>query len=483
MYGGRCICFMGYPADLRLGKSIPDSAHAISVSLPTWESVIGYEEGDERVIQTMQAGYPRFFLHPYTRELFSLFGERAFVFPSKEVGQRALHFIGREYHLKTIPGSNLCYLDDLHDKDWQKAKEYWQHTGEIISSRQALSHLNNASKLNSFQCKQIKYKLKGRLASFARAKPEDIFLFPTGMAAIASAHRLINKLHPRFKTVQFGFPYVDTLRIQQKFGAGVHLFPKGDKTDLQNLKTLLSKEKIAALFCEFPSNPLLHSVDLKSLRRLADKYGFFLIIDDTISGFCNVDLSGIADILVSSLTKFFSGSGEVMGGSLILGERAGLIKKHRFLRQELSEDLLWAEDAAILLSNSSSYLQRMKKINSNTKKVVEFLASHQKVKEVYYPSKVQSKAIYKDFQIGGYGGLFSVRFHREADAISFYNTLRLAKGPSLGTSFSLVCPYVLLAHYHEMDFVRECGIDPSLIRISIGTESVDSLLDMLRASL
>lgn len=78
-----------------------------------------------------------------------------------------------------------------------------------------------------------------------------------------------------------------------------------------------NEPRILALFCEFPSNPLLRSPDLIRIRELADKYGFFIVVDETIGNFINVEVATYADIVVSSLTKIFSGDANVMGGRLV----------------------------------------------------------------------------------------------------------------------------------------------------------------------
>lgn len=77
------------------------------------------------------------------------------------------------------------------------------------------------------------------------------------------------------------------------------------------------------------------------------------------------------------------------------------------------------------------------------------------VKQVFYPKYVQSKVFYDACRSpnGGYGGLVSITFHSLDDAIVFYDSLGTAKGPSLGTNFSLSCPYTLIAHYNELEWV------------------------------
>ena len=76
----------------------------------------------------------------------------------------------------------------------------------------------------------------------------------------------------------------------------------------------MEKEPILALFAEFPSNPLLRSPELRRIRALADKHGFVVVVDETIGNFLNVEIVEYSDIVVSSLTKIFSGDANVMGG-------------------------------------------------------------------------------------------------------------------------------------------------------------------------
>ena len=123
-------------------------------------------------------------------------------------------------------------------------------------------------------------------------------------------------------TPLYSFPYTDTLKILQKWGPGCHFLGYGLDSDIDELSTILETESklnpstppILALFTEFPSNPLLRSANLPRLRVLADKYDFLIVIDETIGNFVNVEVLPYADILVSSLSKIFSGAANVMGG-------------------------------------------------------------------------------------------------------------------------------------------------------------------------
>jgi cystathionine gamma-synthase len=83
----------------------------------------------------------------------------------------------------------------------------------------------------------------------------------------------------------------------------------------------------------------------------------------------------------------------------------------------------------------------------------------------------------------GYGGLFSMILKNEKCAEQFYDALRCAKGPSLGTNFTLASPYTILAHYTELDWAARFGVPRHLIRVSIGLDDRDQLMDMFKEAL
>lgn len=117
------------------------------------------------------------------------------------------------------------------------------------------------------------------------------------------------------------FPYADTLKVFEKWGPGCTFLGHGLASDITALSELLASSRtsddprpVLALICEFPSNPLLRSADLVEIRRLADEYGFVVIVDETVGNFVNVEVMEWSDVVVSSLTKVFSGETNVMGG-------------------------------------------------------------------------------------------------------------------------------------------------------------------------
>jgi cystathionine gamma-synthase len=481
---------LSQPADL--GKPIPDSRHAVSVCLPTWADNVGYEEGDPRVVERMQSGYPRFFYHPLCRDLFAECrkrfarpGEDCLVFASSRAAERFAEFLlrhsgyaGRLQPLNADDGQAVLFPAQAA----ATAKLGWQHLGGGVSSRQAECLLEHRSPAAAVEAKAV---LRQRIAALADVAPDDVYLFPCGMNAVFAVHGALQQLRPEARSAQYGFPYVDTLKILQKVGRGAHFFPRGDDGEFAQLQELLPAESIVGLFTEFPSNPLLVCPDLERLDNLSRQYGFPLIVDDTIAGFHNVDLLPAADVVVSSLTKFFSGAGDVTGGSVIFNRNRPFYSELKTAFERGYRDALFAEDAIVLERNSRDYAARMPRINDSTLKLVDDLAGRPEVESVFFPQR-SDVARYDRFRKpdGGYSGLFSlVLKDGPQKAPRFFERLRISKGPNLGTNFSLACPFTILAHYTELDFAESCGVSRWLVRVSVGLEPAEELIDRFAEAL
>ncbi|KIL58417.1 hypothetical protein M378DRAFT_86485 [Amanita muscaria Koide BX008] len=360
-----------------------------------------------------------------------------------------------------------------------------------------------------------KKNLEGGRSSrgFADVTENDVYLFPTGMTAIWNAHQLVLAVRPTAKSVCFGFPYSDTLKVLQKWGPGCHLFSGGTDSEIDELELILEQEfardstkpPVLALFTEFPSNPLLRSPNLLRLRALADKYDFPLAIDDTIGNFVNVEVLPYADILLTSLSKIFSGIGNVMGGSLVLnpnGRHYAALKAHMAAHYQ---DIYYHEDAIHMEWNSRDLEQRIKTIDANAEALCDFLRPHSVaagatnavIKEVFYPKYItpenyegcRTKVTNHDLSSspsnggGGYGGLFSLTFTSGAASAAFYDALSCFKGPGLGTNFTLACNYTILAHFKELEWAAQNGVEVGLVRVSVGTENQEALLGTIEAAL
>jgi cystathionine gamma-synthase len=175
------------------------------------------------------------------------------------------------------------------------------------------------------------------------------------------------------------------------------------------------------------------------------------------------------------------GSGNVMAGAV------QLVKKSSFygeLKEFFDDDCgeshtkLYAQDAAVLDEGSMDFEDRMKPLNAAAESIVNFLQNHDAVGQVWYPS-IDTKDFYQQIKTekGGYGGLVSFTLKNDKKTAKFFDHLRVSKGPSFGNEFSLACPYTLLAHYDELEWAESCGVSRNLIRLSIGSEGKQDLIN------
>lgn len=256
------------------------------------------------------------------------------------------------------------------------------------------------------------------------------------------------------------------------------LYGTADALNLTALETdLQSGLEIDALYTEFPGNPLLNSPDLSRLQELATRYGFLLVVDETVGTAVNLALLPCCDIICSSLTKMFSGGCNVMGGSTVLNPKSPAYNNLREVFSQQPREPYFPLDVFAMEKNSRDIASRVRKASTNAEELVTVLRSHPAVSEVHYPKDSPSQAIYDRFRRpdAGYGFLLSITFTTPEAAMAFYDALHVAKGPSLGTNFTLCCAFTLLAHFRELEWAAQFGVVEHLVRISIGVEDLDLL--------
>ncbi|KAL8825718.1 MAG: hypothetical protein Q9191_004247, partial [Dirinaria sp. TL-2023a] len=232
-----------------------------------------------------------------------------------------------------------------------EAAQFWEHFGDGISSRHALfclaqfqfldsepadsrtgfstaatsSHISSMSfpgwtnsALWEKRCCQ------SLLAECATSRdphqkpvsPEDVFLYPNGMSAISAIARGLAHQSDNSEAVIYGWPYAGTVPCIKACGySRFEMYGHGTAEELDRLESLLaSGAQVAILFCEIPSNPQLQTPDLHRIRDLADRYRFIVVCDETVATTVNVDILPYVDVVISSLTKIFSGACNVMAG-------------------------------------------------------------------------------------------------------------------------------------------------------------------------
>lgn len=468
-----------------LGRPLPDSPHAISVTMPRWDDVVGYEEKRPAVMERLRSGYPRFLVHPLVRAVAEALapGRPCLPFPSRRVADQCAAYIATT----TGAPAEIVSRDALAAVATTPAGEpalraFWQHTGLIVSTRRAEAFL--AGRPAAADGPAVLGSVRQRLAALYGCAEGDVFLAPTGMAAQHAALRAAQRLHPGRPTAQLGFPYVDTFKLQQKFGPGAFLLH--DLTPIAaDLESLLARQPLAACFCEIPGNPLLGSADLRRITPLLRARGVPLIADDVAATPFNVDLGGHADLIATSLSKYLVGTADAMGGAVICHPRSPLHAPLREALEAAHEDLLDPADAAVLDDRIAGFPGRMERHNRNGLLIAERLRAHPAIERVWYP-KWEFSDVYEAVRRpgGGWGALLTFR-PRDAGTASprIFDRLEVCKGPSFGTVFTLACPFTLLAHYTELDWAESCGVSRHLIRLSVGLEDPDELWPRLERAL
>jgi cystathionine gamma-synthase len=397
---------------------------------------------------------------------------------------------------------------------------FWMNAGTGISSRLAEDVLNNIQSLREGSLGELTTKavdstinqaLRQRISELVerapvgplrevKVSPQDVYLYQTGMAAIYYVNNYLIKWRDNLKskTVMFGLPFHQTVHIFEYWGSGLKFFPLG--TELDELEKYLQEEendgsRVQAVWTEFPSNPLLVSSDLARLRDLANRFQFALVVDDTVGSFCNVDVLAVADIVVTSLTKSFSGYADVMGGSAVLNPSSVRYSEFKPLFDALYTNNLYARDAEVLVSNSEDYLTRSTTLNANSAALVDYLHSLTAdptscVAKVFYPTVNPTLPTYEEYKrpataefSPGYGCLFSVQLDTVEQTIEFYNHLHVHHGPHLGAHRTLALPYVKALYIDELEKVKAWDMEETQIRISVGLEAEKVLIETFKHAL
>ncbi|EFQ26264.1 cystathionine gamma-synthase [Colletotrichum graminicola] len=521
----------------------PESAYGITTYGPGWDTAIKLRDGDAATIARVVHIYPRFGpFGPVAKTLMAIcakiqtpegHGALYFTSPASFAAARAhaLH-PHRKQHILTDEdlgyrcvdiGDVRLYLITYPMSKTPGIIGVWQNPGIGVSIRLAEKLLQGIDSLKEVVVEatnsppptdylpegEAHGKLKERIAGLlhraaiypdkVKVERRDVFLYPTGMAAIFAAHRTVLEYRPGAVAI-LGVAFHSTVHyLQESSPHGYMHFGPVDAKGLDDFETWLDGEAAAGrdvsyIITEFPSNPLLASIDIGRLKKLAEKHRFILVLDDTLGSFASIDILGESDILVSSLTKSFSGYANVLGGSIVLNPLSPHYSALASLWREQHNEL-YIDDAEVLLANSEDYLQRTAVLNRNAAAMANHLHTHAKspsspIAKVLYPTLLPDYAVYEarlrkptpDLPEPGAGCLLSIDFESVATARAFYDRLAFYPGPHLGAHRTLSFAYNLLAFGKDPDeaaYHRSYGILEGAVRISAGLEDVQDLLDTL----
>jgi O-acetylhomoserine (thiol)-lyase len=321
--------------------------------------------------------------------------------------------------------------------------------------------------------------------------------FSTGMAAIASTFLAL--LRKGDHVVSSSFLFGNTNSLFGTFNTQGFEISFVDATDVNNIRRAV-QPNTRMVFLETIANPRTQIADLARIGELCAERGLIYFVDNTLtSPYLFQPKRTRASLVINSLTKHIGGHGNALGGAVT---DTGLFDWTRYpniydnyksakpalwavqqIRKKGLRDVgatLAAEVAHRLSTGAETLALRMEKCCGNALQLARFFAQHPKVAKVYYPGLEQhpqhrlAAELFK-----AYGALLSIELVNEVDCFDFLNRLRIVISSShLGDNRTLAIP---VAHtiYWEMGPQRraEMGIADSLIRLSIGIEDVDDLID------
>ncbi len=308
----------------------------------------------------------------------------------------------------------------------------------------------------------------------------DAFALSSGMAAISLLFELFS-------------PGEHIVADSDLYGGSIRLFDNVSKKNginftRENISALSESEldslftpETKALYIETPTNPMMNITDIEGAAKIAHAHNALLIVDNTfMSPYFQNPLSLGADIVLHSGTKYLSGHNDTLSG-FIVTNRGEIAEKLRFLIKTTGAGLS-PFDAWLTLRGIKTLAVRMEKAQENAIKIAEWLKGQKSVTKVIYPGftehpghEIQKK------QSRGFGAMLTFNVESEKKAKLILNKVRLIKfAESLGGVETLITYPVTQTHADVPEEIRlKNGITPSTLRLSVGIENVEDLIEDL----
>lgn len=283
----------------------------------------------------------------------------------------------------------------------------------------------------------------------------------------------------------YGGTYRMFTRIYKESGIKFHFV---DMNDIAKFESLIT-ENTRLVWVETPTNPLMKLADIAAIAQITKKHPNILFaVDNTFATpYLQKPLDLGADIVMHSATKYLGGHSDVIAGALIVKDEE--LGNQLHFQQFATGATLGPNDSFLVLRGIKTLHLRVQRHCENGAKVAEFLVNHPKVAKVYYPGLVNHPfhEIAKKQMIGGFGGMVTFTFKSGAkqDAIDFLKKLQVfTLAESLGGVESLANHPALMTHASiPEDKRKEIGITDDLVRLSVGIEDIDDLIDDLKQAL
>ena len=306
--------------------------------------------------------------------------------------------------------------------------------------------------------------------------------FASGMAAIEAIIKTLNSGdHVIYEENVYGGTHRMFTMVMARFGVE---FTRVDSRDLDVVRKAV-KPNTRLIHIETPTNPMMRITDLRGVAKIAHEAGALLAVDNTFASPYNQrPLELDADIVMHSSTKYLNGHSDVIGG-IVVTNHDEVAEKLRFL-QKASGAVPGPWDSWLVLRGVKTLAVRMERHNANGQAIAEYLSRRGDIEAVHYPglpSHPQHKLAAA--QMKGFTGMISLELGNLERAKRVVQATRIfALAESLGGVESLIGHPAIMTHASVAKEIREAqGVTDGLIRLSVGIEDVDDLIEDLDSAL
>ena len=312
-------------------------------------------------------------------------------------------------------------------------------------------------------------ELEGGVAGFA---------FGSGMAATTAVLSLFKAGDTILisKNV-YGGTYRVLAKVFNHFNIGFEIV---DTTDIAEFEKHIVPG-VKAAFIESPANPLLSVTDIEAVANVSKKHSLLTIVDNTfMTPYLQRPITLGADIVIHSATKYLGGHSDLVAG-LVVVNSSKLAQQIAFI-QNSTGGVLGPFDSFLLIRGIKTLAVRMDRHTQNAEIIAQFLRKNEAVKNIYYPGFEDAQG--HDIQVKqakNGGAMISFELHPQYDINRFFESLHLVSlAESLGGVESLVCHPSTMTHAAFPKEIRDAvGITDNLIRLSVGIENVNDLIEDL----
>lgn len=308
------------------------------------------------------------------------------------------------------------------------------------------------------------------------------YAFGSGMAAISAVIMLLDKGdHLLINSDVYGGTYRALSKVFTRFGIEADFI---DTTQIDEIEQYI-KPETKMLYIETPSNPLLRVTDIKKSSEIAKRHNLISVVDNTFMTpyFQNPLKFGI-DIVLHSATKYLGGHSDVVSGLVATNDEA--LAEHIGFIQNSTGGVLGPQDSYLLIRGIKTLGIRMEQVQRNTLEIIAMLQEHNAVRQVFHPSiATHLNHDIHQRQAEGHTGVVAFEV---ADIKSAKQVIKTSKyftlAESLGAVESLISVPALMTHASIPKDIREKeGIADGLIRLSVGIEGTEDLVEDLKAAL